>query len=384
MKPLHHYKHALSNFARRTIGPVLALTIAITFLIGNHAYAGKNPAPTPAPAAPAKDQITITPLTSSNGVVPTTPGFAPRNVFYMICVPSGGASSYGDTLHVDLTVTDGNGVAGPDGTVSFSQSGNPTVLMQFQPSDAIAINDSMPTIHVDIPISLAPGTGDGHYNTNIHIAPDPVNSFSISQTEIHIQITVGGACSGPEVTCFFTDSAFNDLLDCGNPANPIIGNSGGTFQIIANAKKKAVSTKPGQFYYNMLVSNPTDDAKTVDVMLSSSGLLPTNTNTLGQAIAQAAHAAFFDTATGFTDPAYDWNFVNTLGEPCGPYGPCTMTLPAHNTLFVTWHLAWTGIGASVTGISNTCPGSQNITATGAVSGDLTGDCTATATGYLKK
>ena len=64
----------------------------------------------------------------------------------------------------------------------------------------------------------------------------------------------------------------------------------------------------------------------------------------------------------------------------------TITVPANNTLFVTWHLVWTGIGQNATSILTGCANANApISATGGVIGtNISETCTADALGYRKK
>jgi hypothetical protein len=336
----------------------------------------------PAFAAPPKDIITVTAQTSTNGVVPTSPQPTPKTWFYVICLPSGGTLS--DTLHIHFTDTNNNSTSGEIATVSFGAVGNPNLTSGITVPSSIVLDDTTNTTgDVNVPLSKS-GLADGTYNANLQISVSPPGSFTITHDNIHIQVTVGGACNpSAEVTCFFTDSNFLNLTDCSGAS--VTGNTGGRFQVVTNAKKIATATNPGQFYYNMLVSNTTGSDQDVTITLSGINLTPSNTDSLLHPIAQAAHAYFFDTATGFTDPLADWLFVNSSGQPCGPSGPCTITVPANDTLFVTWHLAWTGIGQNASLINVGCANANAaISATGTVSGGLTGSCTADALGYRKK
>ena len=334
-------------------------------------------------AAPPKDIITVTAQTSTNGVVPTSPQPDPKTWFYVICVPSGGNLS--DTLHIHFTDTDGNSTTGPTATVSFGAVGNPSLTSGITVPGNIVLDDGINnTADVNVPLSKT-GLADGTYNANLQISVAPPGSFTITHDNIHIQVTVGGACNpSSEISCFFTDSNFLNLTDCSGTS--VIGNSGGTFQVVTNAKKIATATNPGQFYYNMLWSNTTGSDQTVTVNLQALNLISSNTDSLLHPIAQAAHAYFFDTATGFTDPLADWNFVNSSGVKCGPNGPCTLTVPANNTLFVTWHLVWTGIGQNALGVNTGCANANApISATGGVIGtNISETCTADALGYRKK
>jgi hypothetical protein len=332
---------------------------------------------------PPKDIITVTAEQSTNGVVPTSPQPFPRTWFYVICVPTGGNLS--DTLHIHFTDTNNNSTTGEIATVSFGAVGNPNLTSGITVPGNVVLDDTTNTFaDVDVPLSKS-GLADGTYHANLQISVSPPGSFTITHDTIHIQVTVGGACNpSSEISCFFTDSNFLDLTDCSGAS--VDGNSGGRFQIVTNAKKIATATNPGQFYYNMLWSNTTGSDQDVTVNLSSVNLAPSNTNSLGQPIAQAAHAYFFDTATGFTNPLADWLFVNSSGQKCGPSGPCTITVPANNTLFVTWHLAWTGIGQNASVYLTGCANANApISATGQVVGtNIDDSCTADAEGYRKK
>jgi hypothetical protein len=335
-------------------------------------------------AAPPKDIITVTAQNSTNGVVPTSPQPSPKTWFYVICVPSGGDLS--DTLHIHFTDTNNNNTTGEIATIGFGAVGNPLLTSGIGALGPQVLDDTTnTTADVDVPLFKS-GLADGTYNANLQISVAPPGSFTLTHTNIHIQVTVGGACNpSSEISCFFTDSNFLNLTDCSGTS--VIGNSGGTFAVVTNAKKIATATNPGQFYYNMLWSNTTGSDQDVTVNLSATGLTPSNTDSLLHPIAQAAHAYFFDTATGFTDPLADWNFVNTLGQKCGPSGPCTITVPANDTLFVTWHLVWTGIGHNASGINTGCANANAaVSATGGVIGPNinAATCTANALGYRKK
>ncbi len=262
----------------------------------------------PAFAVPPKDIITVTAQTSTNGVVPTSPQPTPRTWFYVICLPTGGTLS--DTLHIHFTDTNNNSTSGEIATVSFGAVGNPNLTSGITVPSSIVLDDTTNTTgDVNVPLSKS-GLADGTYNANLQISVSPPGSFTITHDNIHIQVTVGGACNpSAEVTCFFTDSNFLTLTDCSGAS----------------------------------------------------------------------------VTTGFTDPLADWLFVNSSGQPCGPSGPCTITVPANDTLFVTWHLAWTGIGQNALGVNVGCANANAaISATGTVTGGLTGSCTADALGYRKK
>ena len=314
---------------------------------------------------PPADTITVTAQPSINHVNPSMSG---NHWVYMICVPHGGTLS--DTLPIRLQGTDNNGTSNST-TVSFSVNGSDlgiTAPADFTMSD---------TDDVTKPIVLnKSGLADGDYAANVFVTVPNQDPFNVVNGHIQILVTVGG-CEGPQVTCWFTDSDYNNLFNC--DMQEVTGSSGGTFQIVKNARGKVAATNPGQLYYNMLVpTNTTGMDQTVTVTFGANGLSPQG--------AQAAHAAYIDPVTGFP-PETDWLYVNSSGTPCGPSGACTLVVPAGKMLFVTWHLAFSSIGYPAPAAwNNICGDSNNpsVSATGTVSGGLTGSCTATATGYLKQ
>lgn len=323
-------------------------------------------------AAPKKDTLNVTANTSDNGVTPTVPGQAPNQWFYAYCLPSG--SSLSDTLPISFSVSDTNGTSGQSYTITLSAVGSPALKSGTTVPANFAISDDGSTTSKTITIST--GTlADGNYNLNIQVSSDPPGQLNVPHDTIHIQVTVGGTCITPVINCFFTSSDFTFLTDCSG--GEVTGSSGGTFLIVPNAKGKVVATNPGQFYYNAIWLN-TGSSRPVVINLSQTGL-----TTMG---ANSVHALTFN-ATGFTADVSAFDMVNTDGTPCGPQGPCTVTVNSGDVLWVTWHLQYGGIGSPSAGISNSCPGNQTIFAQltlTEVGGSEIGICGATATGYLKQ
>jgi hypothetical protein len=323
-------------------------------------------------AAPAKDDLVVSAQTSfgsAGNVAPTVPGNSPRQWFYAFCLPTGG--SLNQTFPLQFQLNDANGTSGESASVSFnavgSLSGSTTPPAGFNISDNSTPQNTSFTVATG---SLA----DGQYSVNLQISATPNNKVSFSHDTIHIQVTVGSGCIDSKPSCFFTSSEFDLLTDCSGAY--VTGNSGGTFQIVA-PKGKINATNPGQFYYNMIWTNQ-GDTQAVTIDFSATNLNPQGAN--------AVHALVFD-SSGFTTDASNFDMVNGDGTPCGPSGPCTISVGAGKTLWVTWHLQYAGIGGSSSGISYSCPGNVEISATGTLKdslGNTIGSCTATATGYLKK
>jgi hypothetical protein len=323
-------------------------------------------------APPGKDTMSVTAGTSANGVSPIVHGNN-NEWFYAYCLPSGSVLS--DSYPIKFVVTDTNNNPGDQYTISLKAVGSPQLVNGTTlPGDFSITDDGVSqTKTVSVNTAVLP---DGQYNLNIQITADPPGRLTTDHDTIHIQVTVGGVCGGAGATCYFTDSDFNFLLDCSG--NDVTTNTGGTFQIVANAKGKVVATNPGQFYYNLIWTN-SGATRPITVTLAETGL-----NTMG---ANSVHALTFN-ATGFTQDVGAFDMVNQDGTPCGPSGPCTITVNSGDVLWVTWHLEFAGIGGNINVYSNSCPGNAagSVTASGTLS-DSSGvitSCGAAANGYAKK
>ena len=323
-------------------------------------------------AGPNKDSLIVTAQSSSGSagpVSPTVPGNAPKQWFYTFCLPSGG--SLNQTFPVELQLNNSNGTLGESASVSFNAVGPLSGVTGVPGTFTVSDNGVAQTQNV----TLATGSlADGTHIVNVQISADPSSKVDLSHNTIHIQVVVGAGCVDSTSHCFLTSSEFDLLTDCSGAY--VSGSSGGTFEIIA-PKGKVQATNPGQFYYNMIWTNQgVTQPITIELLASS----------LSSHGANAVHALVFD-STGFVTDASNFDMVNQDGTPCGPNGPCTISVPAGKTLWVTWHLQFSGIGGSSAGMSNVCPGNVAISATGSLkdsTGSIIGTCTATATGYLKK
>jgi hypothetical protein len=324
-----------------------------------------------ADAGPNKDTLVVTAQTSSGSagsVTPTTPGNSPKQWFYAFCLPSGG--SLNQSFPLQFQLTDGNGTSPESAAISFnavgSLSGSTTPPAGFSITDNGASQSTSFTVITGI-------LADGQYSVNLQISATPNSKVTGSHDTIHIQVTVGAGCADSKPSCFLTSSEFDLLTDCADAY--VSGNSGGTFQIVA-PRGKINATNPGQFYYNMIWTNH-GDTQPVTIDLTATNLNPQGAN--------AVHALVFD-SNSFSTDASNFDMVNQDGTPCGPNGPCTVSVEAGKTLWVTWHLQYAAIGGPSAGISSSCPGNVTISATGALkdqTGITIGSCTASATGYLK-
>lgn len=242
-----------------------------------------------------------------------------------------------------------------------------------------------------ITINVAGGqlttVGTSVYQANIHFKTqngspttgNPKLNDNFDTTKL-LQIVVNVLAPDSRITCFMTDSDGNLLRKCDGTVANNSGEEDGTFAIVANAKNKAVSTNPGQFYYNLLWVNDTGSDQTVNVGFTLNGLVPQGT--------QALHWLNFPT-TGFggVNPA---DFDDVIeGNPAGATGPISnIVVPAGDTLYVTYHLEWNGLGmpAPDCGACGDATNTQ-VTVTATVSGTFSGGsdtCEAGALGYNKQ
>lgn len=354
--------------SRRDLQAVFIGGLAVaTIVLGVRATMSAAGAP-----PPSKDTFSMTALTSSNGVVPTSNG-NPSEWFYAYCTSA--STPVIDTLHTSQVVTNTNGVTPQSYTVTYSGVGGLLSAFTLPSPASFSMSDNGAAVMKDIGLNtgiLAPGT----YAGQIQIDATPASGIQPSHTTVHVQVTVGDGCGGGSSSCFFTDSDYNLLHDCAGAE--VTGNSGGTFQIVANGKK-ITATNPGQFYYNMIWTNP-GATQDVQINLNASNLTPMGANSV--------HAYVFDTA-GFSANLTSWELVNSNGTPCGPSGPCTVNVPLGKTLWVTWHLEYAKIGQPPTGLSSDCATSTEMVGAACQlsdpdNGTVLAQCQATAKGYLKK
>jgi hypothetical protein len=329
-----------------------------------------------------KDTLDVTAKTSNGGVTPTVPGHAPNQWFYAYCLPSGGSLT--DSFPVDFKVTNTNTTSPESYTIHLDTVGTPAIRDNTTVPADFSISDDGSTTTKSISISTGV-LADGEYAVQIQLKTDPPGKLIVPHDTIHVHVIVGAACSVG--SCFLTDSDFNFLTDCSGA--DVTTNSGGTFAIVPNAKGKIVATNPGQFYYNLIWPNPGGD-QAVTINLSANNLAPQGAN--------AVHALTFN-SSGFTLDLSAFDMVNQDGTPCGPSGPCTITVGAGEVLWVTWHLEYDQIGTPSIGILDrgrvcqvgsstpSCSGRNAVSASGTVnssSGATLFTCTASACGYLKR
>lgn len=244
------------------------------------------------------------------------------------------------------------------------------------------------SIDINVPANTLTTVGINVYTTNVifHLdnnsAPtgNPKLADSLDKpAHIQIQVTVE-APSAPRISCFMTDSDGNLLTDCNGAEVNASGSENGTFAIVSNKKGTAVSTNPGQLYYNLLWRNDTGSDQVVNVNMVPNGLVPNG--------AQAVHWLNFPTAgfNGVTPTDFDDVIV---GNPAGTSGTINnITVPAGDTLYVTYHLEWNGTGKPAPDCG-ACGDQANIlvSVAGSVSGGFASspdDCTSGALGYNKQ
>ena len=368
---------------KRYFGVLLSL-VALEILCG----------PATAVAKPPEVAVSSSPQPSSGGVPPATTG---NSTVYEYTITDGGSVT--DSIPVMFCVTGRENILWTSFQVQTG-NGNGGNLTGVALPPNITFTSASTDPDTNLPVCQ---TSTIQISTGALILPDPqtaqmfVKNINISDvnpvptgsnkptvqwtgsTEIHIKVLVNPATTpSPKISCFITDSSGNFLTKCNGSLADQSRSDAGRFAIVANKKRIEVSTNPGQFYYNVLYLNSGSTPITVNVDFEKSGV-----DAKG---AQAIHAALF--APPFSGITQDgFNDVND-GIPEGTDDKVLgITIPAGWTLWVDYHLQWTGLGSSVPTICATeCPtADQPFSVKGTVTemGGHSEDCTAGAWGYLK-
>jgi hypothetical protein len=349
---------------KKTVFKYVALIVAIIALVG---------LPAVSKAVPPKDTLTVTALTSENHKDPATIGSNWVYAYTLDC-----NSKLIDTLHVELTISNTHDPSGESYSIGLSKTGTPAIrdYTTLPTPNPFSLSDDGVTVTKDISIAtdaLAPGD----YTLNINIGTPPSALIEPNAKDGQVRVHVN-KCGASVSTCFFTDSNGVFLANCDGEL--VSDKTGGTFMLVDKKNGTIIATNPGQFYYNYIWTN---DGSAVDVQV----LLGDLANIVPHG-ANAVHAYTFDTS-GFTQDVGSFNMVNNDGTPCGPSGPCTVNVGVGETLWVTWHLEYAGVGSAKPGAGNSCPGYENIGAAAELvdavtGGAVAGKCTTSATGYNKQ
>lgn len=334
-------------------------------------------------AANASVTATVTPGTSDQSIIPSSPSPSSNEVFYAYTVNAN--STFTDSIPVQICTVavpgtfQNNPISGYNLTLEFAPTGSGTGgnLPGFSlPTIPVFLADGCQTVDITLDLS---NLAVGDYVQNFHVGV----SESAAHTNVRLEGKTGfhlrvHAVEAPTtVSCFITDSDFNFLLDCQN--NPLTSGSGGKFTIVTNKKNMEVATNPGQFYYNLVWTNSTGSDQTVSVAFARTGVKSHGT--------QAIHAGLFPPV--FSGTTLDnFNAVND-GIPSGADDALeSITVPDGWTLWVDYHLEWGGLGSPAPiDIATTCAtANQCFSVTGTLSGGAgvgTSVCTAGACGYKK-
>lgn len=327
-------------------------------------------------------------MESANGVHPSNMG---NNWVYGYSITDGGSVS--DTLPIQICVTAQNrtwnsftlefGPSGMGGNLTNTQVPKPTdVTFNFVDSDTLPDCQNRNISITTGPLVLTdPNVAETFSKLfNIGVKSNDPNPFTINlgQTSDNIHIFINVLPVGSNISCFITDSSGNFLTNCAGETVDESGSNDGRFAIVANSKKNvAVSTNPGQFYYNVLWKNNTGSSQTVAVSFERNGVNPKG--------AQAIHAwAFAPPFSGVT--VDNFNAVNE-GIPGGSDDQIeNIVVPNGWTLWVSYHLEWSGLGGPANHIATGCGNASQqfaVTATVSGTGITSESCTAGALGYRK-
>jgi hypothetical protein len=282
----------------------------------------------PASAAPPKDTLVVTGLTTLAGFTPALVGGNPE-YFYATTVVAG--SVVADTIPMTFDLYDTNGTPGQQIAVTVSAVGQVASSISFDAPNFNMTDPQAGLMHYAY-INASSFAAGNDYHANIQVNATPSNGVATSHGTIHLLIHVVSSNNTPN--CYITDSSGLLLNDCaGNQVN-----TGGEFFIITN-QKKVTATNPGQFYYNLTWTNTTGSP----VTFTSLELVGTNVVPQG---ANSVHVLIYD-AHSFTASFDD---VNQSGTPCGSLGTLCkspITVPAGQTLWLTWHVQYQYAGAPV-------------------------------------
>ena len=345
-------------------GIITFLALALATTVGGE-IAGAAP--------PPSILLEVTAQVSTENVTPSNQG---NNYRYLYEIQAG--DSIVDTLPVEIC-SESSSTAEPDGypvVLSFGlngQGGNlPGVAL---PANVTFAGNGCQTANI---VVNSGALAEGGYNKLINIqkaSSDPANtSVSFSMSTIHIQVKSTDDASG--ITCFITDSNFNYLADCDGAL--VTSGDDGRFAIVANKKGTQVATNPGQFYYNVLWTNSSNDDVVVDVSFNKDGVLAKG--------AQAIHAEVFPPYPVLAVDRDEFDVVND-GIPGGRNDLISgILVPAGWTLWVDYHLEWAELGLPLNGINDSCAaanGDFSVTATISSGNTILGACSAGASGYKK-
>jgi len=298
----------------------LVLAAIACLAISTAAWAGNN-----------KDTLVVTGGTDSNGFTPTLSG-NPAQYFYATTVNAG--NSFADIIPVQFDLSDTNGVPGEIITVTMSATGPITSAITFDAPSFPMTDPTSGLIHY-VYINATNLVAGQDYHANVQIDAAPASGVTTTHGTLHLLVHVVAADDPPPV-CYITDSTGLLLNDCAG--NPVF--SGGEYFIVTN-QKKITATNPGQFYYNFVWTNSTG----ADVTFTSLALSGTNVSPSG---ANSVHVLIYD-ANGFTA---NFDDVNQNGIPCGKTGTTCkspITVPAGQTLWLTWHVSYSLVGGPVPG-----------------------------------
>lgn len=326
--------------------------------------------------AGTKDILVVTGQTDPNGFTPIIQG-NPAEYFYAMNVAAG--TTVADTIPVQLALADTN-LNGDTITVTLTAVGQSELANGITFSSNPVVMTAPYTTTVSVYINSTALTAGVDYHANVQINGTPADKVDVTHSTLHLLVHAVDQNGPIPPVCYITDSTGLLLSDCnGNPVQ-----SGGEFYIITN-QKKITATNPGQFYYNFVWTNQTGGPVTFSsVAPSGTNVVPVGTNSL--------HILIYD-STHFTASFDD---VNTNGTPCGQVGTvckAPITVPNGQTLWLTWHVAYSLLGSVAPGdlpYFTSCPlatlsGDNTISMQATLTGDLTLNCGAvTASGYTLK
>jgi hypothetical protein len=259
------------SFVRKSLAAVAA-----AFLV---AASTASAAP---PSTPVSMQITVTPQTSANGIIPGNPGNSPNAFYDYYNVVTG--ESLSDSIRSNICLTS---LTENDPTYQWSvnvdlgndaPAGNLTGVTASPNPVTFAKGDTVGTCHNSTILiasdPLADLVASGFdYNKNIKIDVDADHGPNAPAVTLdgltHVKIRVARE-PPPGPSCFATDSEFNYLYACDGTDRRAVGH-GWALRHRPPTEEHRGGTNPGQFYYNVIWRNASASSVTVNVNFVRSG-----------------------------------------------------------------------------------------------------------------
>lgn len=292
---------------------------------------------------PPKDTFSIVAETDTDSFSPTVNGQGNYEYAELYAPPT-----FADGIPVTITLTNGSTSINTY-TISLSANGNPALSGGITfglgsdsncmtPVTSLQLTtDGTPgaqeTATVNVCVSASGLSGAATALVKLDVTPPNTESMSTPH-QIHLMLTPDGAPT--PATCLITDSDGLQLSNCVGASVDTDGN----FIIVTNGKK-VTATNPGQFYYNLIWTNSSANAVNFDTITLN------GTNVTGTG-ANPVHFYVYG-GSGFSQSAFLTAVAHGIACGGGGLNSCKspITVPAGQTIWLTWHIAYLHDGGAI-------------------------------------